>query len=756
MVVNPEDVQLNTDPGGWIGSRTLPPGGPYDHVIITRSADVSYWQVLADWRTKSGLKSIVVNTTYIYDNYPGSDHQAEIRNFIIDARNTWGTMYFLLCGENGDLPFEYRTYEGDNIPSDQYYGDYDDDWDYEVYVGRSTARGYTEVDRFIDKVLKYEQDPPLTNYILDVTLLGMDLTRAQDPPYYTLTRGEYLKQYIDNQYVPSRFTVTEVYDTDASNHRTDFINALNDGQGLVNHNDHANWNVMCTGDRNHGWYISNSTVDGLTNNNRMSVIYSLGCHCNEMDASDCIAEHFVIYNSLQAGVAYTGNTRSGWFYVGDPYSLSCDLDRDWWRGLFYYDSDNDKYILGEALAYTKNLNSHSGIWAYCQWTLNLLGEPAMPIWTDTPQSLTVTHPSTLPIGVSSFTVHVEAGGGNLQGAYVCLWKGDEVYLTDNTGSDGNAFFNPSPTSVGDMYVTVTKHNYLPYEGYAEVVEPQYTLNITVVGNGTVTKDPDQSTYTYGTIVELTADADEGWSFLEWSGDASGSSITTEITMDGNKNVTATFFELFGYWLDLNDFPMYEAESQSNQKSGAAVAQMTVNYMWWDSSEDPEPPELYSQLELYTYGDGFSGESPYFDMQAVWHCVQDEPYRPTPYTDYGYNFVKRHNTDPDEMLKQICYWIDYPAGRKEFHPVHVPALVPAYGNYTNWMAIRGIHTDIEAWPIPDELEIFGFWVNDPFPSSFGGIGENSYKSIDAWINTYYLPVAAHAGEYLGVFEPPESV
>ena len=555
MVINPADVRLSKSPNGSPVSRTLT-GGPYEHVVISRSADTTYWKPLAEWYTKRGLRSTIVTTSWIYSNYTGSDNQQKIRNFIIEADKSvvqggWETDYVLICGEDGDVPFKDKTYVSESIPSDQYYGDYDDDWIYEVYVGRSTARGSTEINRFINKVLKYEKAPPLTNYTLDVTLLGMDLSTVAFDGY--LTRGEYLKRRIDDWYVPSRFVIDSIYDTHASNHRTDFINALNDGQNLVNHADHGNSTVMCTGDRNHGWYISNTTVDGFTNNDRMSIIYSVGCHCNEMDYNDCIAEHFVIYNDLQAGIAFTGNTRSGWFYLGDPYSLSFQLDQYWWRGLFDYQNN----ILGEALAYTKNNCPYSDqYWRYVQWTLNLLGEPAMPIWTTTPDSLNVTHPATLPVGTSSFLVHVEDfSRANIEHAYVCLWKGNEVYERGHTNSSGDVTFYPTPTTEGNMYVTVTKYdfndNYLPYEGTALVGSgAEYTLTVNISGSGSVTKNPDLPTYPHGTLVELTADPDSGWQFDHWTGGLSGSQNPDTITMDGDKTVTAHFVEA-QYTLTIN-------------------------------------------------------------------------------------------------------------------------------------------------------------------------------------------------------------
>jgi parallel beta-helix repeat protein len=464
LVVNPEDVTLQTAPPPPV-PLALPQGGPYKHVIISGSTDAPYWEPLVEWHTKRGLRDIVITTDYIYSNYAGASNQQKIRNFVIDAYTSWGTLYFLLAGEHSDVPFEYRTYVDDSIPSDQYYSDFDDDWAYEVYVGRVTAQGASQISLFIDKILKYEKDPPLTNYVLDTTLLGMDLTVPPDP----VTQGELLKQFIDEYIIPSRFTVTTVYDSQSTNHRTAFLNALNAGQHLVNHNDHANQDVMATGYLNHDWYISSSNVDGLTNTNQMSIVFSGGCDTTYMDYNDCIAEHFVIYNPLRAGVAFIGNTRYGWGYVGDPYSLSSELDMYWWLGLLENDNDNDKYILGETLAYAKSLCEHSDeYYCYVIWTLNLLGEPAMPIWTKNPETLTVEHPDTISLPSAPFTVHVTSAENPVNQAFVCLWKDEEIFATGYTDAQGDITLQPTPSTGGTMSVTVTKHNYIPYEGEALV------------------------------------------------------------------------------------------------------------------------------------------------------------------------------------------------------------------------------------------------------------------------------------------------
>ena len=67
----------------------------------------------------------------------------------------------------------------------------------------------------------------------------------------------------------------------------------------------------------------------------------------------------------------------------------------------------------------------------------------------------------------------------------------------------------------------------------------FTLAITAI-KGTVIKHPDQLTYDYGTVVELTATPDAGYVFTSWSGDATGIISPKSIIMNANKNVTANF------------------------------------------------------------------------------------------------------------------------------------------------------------------------------------------------------------------------
>jgi hypothetical protein len=83
-------------------------------------------------------------------------------------------------------------------------------------------------------------------------------------------------------------------------------------------------------------------------------------------------------------------------------------------------------------------------------------------------------------------------------------------------------------------------------------KPKYslTVNILPAGSGTVDLSPTGVTFEEGTIVNLTASPNLGYSFSEWSGDAVGSINPTTVTMDADKTINASFEE--GVMEDFND------------------------------------------------------------------------------------------------------------------------------------------------------------------------------------------------------------
>jgi len=465
MVINPQNVELRTSPNPQ--PMGVPPGN-YSYVIITQDSWVSAFQQLADWKTQKGVPATIVTTTWIYNSggYSGTNVN-KIRAFVQDVYTNWGTTYVLLGGDTNVVPCHFRTFSGvnpDPVPNDAYYADFDNDWVCEVNVGRASVTGpgsgTGQIGTFINKVLTYEINPPLVNYATNAGFFGFDLDSS--------THAQQCKITIKNTYIPTDWTVSTVYDSQAGNHETNVIVALNAGQNLVNHADHSSSDYMGTGYVNHGWGIDSSDMDALSNGNKQSILYSMGCDPAAYDVSNCIAEHFV-RNSNGGGVAFIGNSRYGWYNSGQYNTLSMGYDVRFFRSLF----QENLYNLGAAFSDHRNdvMQSHPGddYYQYIYTELTLLGDPELPVWTESPMSLNVTHPSQLPVGSSSFTISITSNGDPVSQAYVCLWKGTEVYLTGSTDSNGGITFDVTSSSSGTMLVTVTKQNYLPYEGSATVI-----------------------------------------------------------------------------------------------------------------------------------------------------------------------------------------------------------------------------------------------------------------------------------------------
>ncbi len=84
---------------------------------------------------------------------------------------------------------------------------------------------------------------------------------------------------------------------------------------------------------------------------------------------------------------------------------------------------------------------------------------------------------------------------------------------------------------------------------ATFTQDEYTLTVNVTVGGSVTKTPDQPSYTYGTVVWLTANPEPGYAFSHWTGDISGNKNPEYINMTGNKVVAAVFVWTQGNWWD---------------------------------------------------------------------------------------------------------------------------------------------------------------------------------------------------------------
>jgi hypothetical protein len=95
--------------------------------------------------------------------------------------------------------------------------------------------------------------------------------------------------------------------------------------------------------------------------------------------------------------------------------------------------------------------------------------------------------------------------------------------------------------LGDLPTDTPTPTDTPLPTDTPVPQLEYTLTV-ISGNGTVSKSPNQATYHYGDVVQLTANANAGWTFAYWSGGMSGSSNPVSLTIQGSTVVAANYIQ----------------------------------------------------------------------------------------------------------------------------------------------------------------------------------------------------------------------
>ena len=135
-----------------------------------------------------------------------------------------------------------------------------------------------------------------------------------------------------------------------------------------------------------------------------------------------------------------------------------------------------------------------------------------------------------------------AEGGQVVPEYMEYGEGDTAYVVA-TPSDEYVLERWSGDASGNantLVITMDKNK----DVTAHFVKKKYPLIIKIEGEGEVKQEVIKQgmarDYNSGTIVKLTAEAEDEWLFVRWRGDLTGNENPTQITIDGPKTVVAEF------------------------------------------------------------------------------------------------------------------------------------------------------------------------------------------------------------------------
>jgi hypothetical protein len=476
-----------------------------DYIIITCDSLKATFQTLADWKTKKGVYTIIKTTEEIASAYSGIDLPEKIRKYIIDAYTRWGAgLYVLLGGDTNIVPA--RMVLGDNTilrPSDRYFASYKGTWndngdnvyldsgdimttDISVILGRAPVENKKEAAVFNKKVISYEKADSIpstklnyfNNYLFLDEFLGYNnngilddygCRNAIQTNNNTYLPGNIIRKYIYDNHTCSNiapYSSANCVQGDIELNRLNFISCLNNGANLIPNGgkfhfiyemSHCSPGSIGTSSIDKHEYLIKDDVNQLANGNYYQIFMSSGCEPADF-SEDCIAERY-LNNPNGGGVAFIGNSDQG--SSGD--TTQCMF-------IFQAFFNNKLYNIGNAFEYIRNAADYSYGFPYYKYKndrrLHLLGDPEMPVWTNTPQALidSVT-PTAILIGNQTDTVTLSNLPLNVK-ALICIQKGTEVFTTQQVTGTGSIMKIPMNFTVdtpGTVNVTVTAHNYLPSE-----------------------------------------------------------------------------------------------------------------------------------------------------------------------------------------------------------------------------------------------------------------------------------------------------
>lgn len=480
------------------------------------------FQELADWKTKKGVPTKVVSVDDICSNYTGNDVQAKIHNFLADVYQHYGMLFVLFGGDVNVVPARlidtvayvqgWSTTHVSPFHTDLYYTAVESSWDSngngiygesiysplfndimdtspEYYYGRAPVENVLEAMTFVNKEMVYEKLLSVEdrNYVsnigamvgylteqemeankLNSTMNGMEDILGRTIPIgkngISQTNIIKWRSYDSNKLDPSVMNYWMEFNKNNAiacfNTYIPLSILQQQRSHFTIHIDHSSYSSMGTSAIKNKLVINRHDVDELRNSPYYQLIYSMGCYAGDFN-KDCIVEHFI--NNSQGG-AIAMIASSAICYPSETNRLQYLLTYLYEHKIQNHTYDPIEYRLGPLS------NRYRGSNLYMSKN-HLFGDPELPIWTREPVDLTVsTSPSTITNQNGQLTVSVSGMAYSeyaTNDVYVCVMKDGEVYLRehyDGTAHSHNFVFEEvNPETAGELKVTVTGHNYIPYE-----------------------------------------------------------------------------------------------------------------------------------------------------------------------------------------------------------------------------------------------------------------------------------------------------
>jgi len=311
----------------------------YDLAIIAPEQFSPELQPLVNHKTSFGVDTILKTTEDIFAEYTGVDKPEQIKYFIKDAFDNFGTRYILLVGglnsliyaerkddrnhgsEDWLVPVRYtnnkemgRTNDPGFI-SDLYYADiYDGEgnfssWDSnddgvfanwrlgnprdyldlcpDIYVGRLPCRNTKEVKTMVDKIINYESSVCDPSWFNKIVLVGGDTFETSDGIYEGEVETQKALDYMDD-FESTKLWVSNEDIGGLVPEPDNIVETVSEGCGFLHFAGHGSPELWYTYYPNHEsktdkfmWF----STPGLSNGDKLPVCVVGSCHGSQFNVT---------------------------------------------------------------------------------------------------------------------------------------------------------------------------------------------------------------------------------------------------------------------------------------------------------------------------------------------------------------------------------------------------------------------------------------------------------------------------------------
>ena len=514
-------------------------------LIICHDAFMSAMQPFVNWKKQIGRPTTMVGTS------TAGTTTTAIQSYIQNQYNANPNLsHVLLVGDVGQIPgisftagSGWSSYSG---KSDNMYGQVvGNDLYNDIIIGRFSAENETHVTTQVNKVIHYERDANATDTWLPVGQ-GVSKNEGAGQGHYGEADYQHIDNIRDDLLAYNYTTVHRDYQgvSGVNSSAAVISQHINEGVSIINYCNHGSetsWGVFS---------YSNSNVNALTNVNMLPIIWSVACLNGKYDHSQpCFGETWLratngTVNSPDP-TQPTGAIGGMFSYISQPWQepqygqdemvdvLVESYNNNIKRTLGGCSFDGNMKILDQ---YGQNANAAKG--TYLSWIL--FGDPCLTLRNAVPTDMGVTHASSMATTATSFTVNATNGNG----ALATLTRNNEI-MGSATIVNGTANITfAAPGTTGTATLTVFGYNKITYIATIQIVSggtQQYTINVSAnptIG-GTVSGG---GTYNQGQSCTVTASANNGYNFVNWTegGNVVSTNASYTFTVNGNRNLVANF------------------------------------------------------------------------------------------------------------------------------------------------------------------------------------------------------------------------